>query len=56
VDVHLKNGKAKLAVEIAVASKPQREIAHFKNCLAAGYDKVIDILRIKGRLREPKRP
>jgi Type IV secretion-system coupling protein DNA-binding domain len=43
VDVHLEKGEYKIAVEIAVASKPQREVAHIKHCLAVGYDKVFDV-------------
>jgi hypothetical protein len=43
VDVHLENEEVRIAVEIAVASKPQREIAHIKHCLAVGYDKVFDV-------------
>jgi hypothetical protein len=43
VDVHLEKGEHRIAVEIAVMSKPQRETAHFKNCLAFGYDKVFDV-------------
>jgi hypothetical protein len=40
VDVHLEKWQEKIAVEIAVLSKPQREIAHIKQCLNAGYDKI----------------
>jgi hypothetical protein len=40
VDVHLEKDGLRIAVEVAVVSKPQREIAHIKNCLAVGYDKV----------------
>jgi hypothetical protein len=47
VDVHLENGQLRIAVEIAVASKPSRELAHIRYCLAAGYDRVFDVLRIK---------
>jgi hypothetical protein len=43
VDVHLEKGEYRIAVEIAVASKPQRELAHMKHCLAVGYDKVFDV-------------
>jgi hypothetical protein len=43
VDVHLEKGEYRIAVEIAVASKPQREIAHMKHCLAVGYNKVFDV-------------
>jgi hypothetical protein len=39
VDVHLE----KKEIRIAVASRPSREIAHIKNCLAAGYDCVYDV-------------
>jgi hypothetical protein len=40
VDVHLEKDGVRVAVEIAAISKPQREIAHIRNCLAVGYDKV----------------
>jgi hypothetical protein len=43
VDVHLEKGDIRIAVEIAVASKPSREIAHINHCLAFGYDRVFDI-------------
>jgi hypothetical protein len=43
VDVHLEKGEYKIAVEIAVASKPQRELAHIKHCLEVEYDKVFDV-------------
>jgi hypothetical protein len=43
VDVHLENEEVRIAVEIAVASKPQREIAHIGHCLEVGYDKVFDV-------------
>jgi hypothetical protein len=43
VDVHLEKGDIRIAVEIAVASRPSREIAHIKHCLAAGYEKVFDV-------------
>jgi hypothetical protein len=44
VDVHLeKGGGEKIAVEIAVMSHPSREMAHFRQCLSAGYDKVFGL-------------
>jgi Type IV secretion-system coupling protein DNA-binding domain len=43
VDVHFEKGDVRIAVEIAVASRPSREIAHIKNCLAVGYDRVFDV-------------
>jgi hypothetical protein len=44
VDVHLEKGAAlRIAVEIAIVSTPEREIAHIRNCLAAGYDHVYAI-------------
>jgi hypothetical protein len=43
VDVHLEKGDIRIAVEIAVASRPSREITHINNCLAAGYDRVFDV-------------
>jgi hypothetical protein len=44
VDIHLEKGDVRIAVEIAVASRPQREIAHIKNCLAVGYDRGMTFL------------
>jgi hypothetical protein len=43
VDVHLEKGTHRIAVEIAIASKPEREIAHIKHCLSFGYDQVYGI-------------
>jgi hypothetical protein len=43
VDVHLENGNKRIAVEIAIASLPEREIAHMQNCLAASYDQIFTI-------------
>jgi hypothetical protein len=51
VDVHLEKGEYRIAVEIAVASKPQREIAHIQHCLAVAYDRVFDVFA-EGRLLE----
>jgi hypothetical protein len=43
VDVHLEKGDYRVAVEIAVASRPSREIAHIKNAIVVGYDRVFDV-------------
>jgi hypothetical protein len=43
VDVHLEKGQERIAVEIAIASRPELEIAHIKHCLSFGYDKVFGI-------------
>ena len=43
MDVHLEKGEYRIAVEIAVASRPSREIAHIKNAIVAGYDRVFDV-------------
>jgi DNA-binding Lrp family transcriptional regulator len=43
VDVHLERGAEKIAVEIAIASKPEREISHIRNCLNCGYNRVFVI-------------
>jgi hypothetical protein len=43
VDVHLENGEVRIAVEIAVMSKPSREVAHIKHCLAVGYAQVFAV-------------
>jgi hypothetical protein len=37
VDVHLEKGQHRIAVEVAIASKAEREIAHIKHLLAVGY-------------------
>jgi hypothetical protein len=50
VDVHLENEEMRIAVEIAVASKPSRELAHIRHCLAAGYDRVFDVFVDEGML------
>jgi hypothetical protein len=43
VDVHLERGQEKIAVEFAVLSHPSRELAHIRQCLLAGYDKVVAV-------------
>jgi hypothetical protein len=43
VDVHLENREQRIAVEIAIASTPEREISHIRNCLAASYAHVYTI-------------
>jgi hypothetical protein len=43
VDVHLERGQEKIAVEIAIASRPELELSHFRNCLDFGYDQVYGI-------------
>jgi hypothetical protein len=40
----LEKGDYRVAVEIAVASQPSREIAHIKNAIVAGYDRVFDVV------------
>jgi hypothetical protein len=40
VDVHLEKGKERIAVEIAIASRPELEISHIKHCVSFGYDLV----------------
>jgi hypothetical protein len=52
VDVHLQKGAGvQIAVEIAIASKPAREVAHFQHCLAAGYDQIYGLI-LDDQLRE----
>ena len=51
VDVHLEKDGEWIAFEIAVISKPQREIANIKKCLAVGYDSV-HVVFIEQRLLE----
>jgi hypothetical protein len=36
VDVHLEKREYHVGVEIAVSSKPRRELAHIRDCLAVG--------------------
>jgi hypothetical protein len=55
VDVHLEKGEIRIAVEIAVASRPSREIAHIKNCLATGYGRVYDVFADEKCNRKHKR-
>jgi hypothetical protein len=43
VDVHVEKGQEIIAIEIAVASTPEREISHMKNCLACGYGQLYTI-------------
>jgi hypothetical protein len=49
-DVHLEKGGQRIAVEVAVVSKPERETDHMKRCLDAGYDRVFDIFADEGLL------
>jgi hypothetical protein len=43
VDVHLEKGQETIAVEIAIASRPELEIGHIRHCLSFGYDQVYGI-------------
>lgn len=43
VDVHLEKDGHRVAVEVAVVSKPEREISHITNCLEADYDRIITV-------------
>jgi hypothetical protein len=43
VDVHMEKGGENIAIEIAVISKPSREVAHIRQCLLAGYNKVCTV-------------
>ena len=55
VDVYLEKGGERVAVEIAVMSHPSRELAHIRQCLSAGYDKVFTVfadLQLLERTRE----
>jgi hypothetical protein len=49
-DVHLEKGGQRIAVEVAVVSKPERETEHIKRCLDAGYDRVLNIFADEGLL------
>jgi hypothetical protein len=55
VDVHVDREGEKVAVEIAVMAHPSRELAHIRQCLDAGYDKVVTVFadpRLLERTRE----
>jgi hypothetical protein len=44
VDVALATGEGlRIAVEIAIGSRPEREITHIKHCLGAGFSKVYTV-------------
>jgi hypothetical protein len=43
VDVHLEKPGESIAVEICVQSHPSRELAHIRQCLNAGYNKVFTV-------------
>ena len=42
------NSGQRIAVEVAVVSRPERETEHIKKCLDAGYDRVFDIFADEG--------
>ena len=48
VDVHLEKGGQRIGIEIAVTSKPERELVHMRNLLEAGYDRVITVFADEG--------
>jgi hypothetical protein len=55
VDIYLEKKGEKVAVEIAVLSHPSRELAHIRQCLDAGYDRVVSVFadpRLLERTRE----
>jgi hypothetical protein len=41
-----------IGVEIAIVSKPEREISHYRQLLAAGYDQVIGVFADEQLLRK----
>jgi hypothetical protein len=43
VDVHVERGEYRIAVEIAVYSTVERELAHIRHALSAGYDTVYGV-------------
>jgi hypothetical protein len=43
VDVYLEKAGERIGIEIAVLSKPSREVAHIRQCLKAGCDKIFGI-------------
>jgi hypothetical protein len=47
-DIHLEKASQRIAVEVAVVSKPERELEHIKRCLDAGYDRVFNIFADEG--------
>ena len=52
VDVHLEKGQERIAVEIAIASAPEREMSHMRECLQAGYDRVFAVFADENLLRK----
>ena len=54
VDVHLERGGYRVAVEVAVMSRPQRELEHVARCLEAGYDRVCCVFADEGLLERTR--
>jgi hypothetical protein len=52
VDVHLSRENISLAVEIAVQSRPHRELKNIRKCLEAGYDRVLALFLDSELLQE----
>ena len=55
VDVSLKKGEMKIAVEISVTTTPDHELGNIQKCLAGGYDKVVLLSYEKARIRKIKK-
>jgi hypothetical protein len=54
-DVYLERDGQRIAIEVAVVSKPEREIEHIKRCLEAGCDRVFVVFadeRLMARTQE----
>ena len=47
VDVSLERNRRKIACEISISSTDDQELKNVQKCLAAGYEKVVVVLRIK---------
>jgi hypothetical protein len=54
VDVHLENQYEKVACEVAIESRPGRELAHIRHCLDAGYDRIFTLFSDEDKLARTK--
>lgn len=50
IDVELRKGDIKVAVEISSTTKPKHEIQNIKKCLEAGYDYILSVCSDDKRL------
>jgi hypothetical protein len=54
VDAHLEKDGKRIAVEIAIASKPDLEMAHIRNCLLADYNQIYGLFADENLLARTK--